>query len=193
MLSVIGLSAAPLLSSAGVAVADTWSHADATGDVLDLALFDGDVTGTTPAPDRAEGDIQAVVVKHTRRDVRVRTAMRALPAARGWVTVGHVVTPRGRYEARAIWLVKGGRVLVLVRKPGRKETVRRCDGLRGVYDRSAATVAMRIPRSCLGNPRWVRVNVSVYDWNGDSSTLADDGMDATGWEQQVLSPKVRRG
>ncbi|WP_408895993.1 hypothetical protein ACJ5H2_13870 [Nocardioides sp. R1-1] len=189
----LGLTATLLVGSGGVAAAQTWTHTDATGDVLDLTLSDHDVVGAAPAPDRAEGDVHTVVVKHTRGKVKVRTAMRALPAARGWVTVGHIVTPHGRYEARAIFLVEGGRSLFLVRKPGRKESLARCSGLRGVFDRTGGTVSLRVPRSCLGNPRWVRVNVSVYDWNGDFSTYADDAMDPAGWEQQVLSPKLRRG
>lgn len=193
MLSILGLAVALLLGSAGLASADSWSHTDATGDVLDLALADHDVTGTSAVPDRAEGDIHTVAVKHARSQVRIRTLMRALPVGRGWVTVGHIVTPRARYEVRGVFLSEGGRALVLVRKPGRKETATRCAGLRGVFDRSSGLVGMRVPRSCLGNPRWVRVNVSVYDWNGDASTYADDGMDPVGWEQQVLSPKLRRG
>lgn len=186
-------TSALVAGSAGAAGAGTWSHTDATGDVLAVDPVQNDAT-TTPAPDRATGDIRKVVIKHTARKVVVRVGMRAWLTGRGWAVVGHIVTPRTRYEVRGIRPSdKGRKFVVLVHKPGPREKSLRCRGLAATENAAGGVLTFTVPRSCLGAPKWVRVNASTYDWDGPERTFADDGMDDVGWIKQVLSPKIRRG
>jgi hypothetical protein len=188
------LTAAALVAGpAGIAEAATWSHTDATGDVVDLQFPDRDSAPVeTPAPDRAVGDITKVRASHTARRVVLRIAMRQSLAPDGWAIVGTVRTERRTYavrfvrdsRTRAYWVSKN---------PDSTDYTVPCRGLSKKIDSGAGTVQFSVPRSCLGNPRWVRVNMSVYDYDGPLRTYVDDGLDNGGWERVPLSPRIRRG
>jgi hypothetical protein len=64
-------------------------------------------------------------------------------------------------------------------------------------DYTAHTVVVKVPRSCLGKPRWVRVGMAGFTGNGtgDSSLVYVDDALTNGTIAQrgpQYSPKVRR-
>lgn len=193
LLAAAATSGLLVAGTAGGATAGTWSHTDPAGDVLALDFPDPHSAPVeTPQPDRTTGDITRVRVQHSARKVVLVLAMRQALAPDGWGIVGTVKTERRTYAVR--WIRDSRtRKLWLVKNPDGNDVVVACRGLAKKVDNRAGTVRFSVPRSCLGNPRWVRANLSVYDYDGPTRTYADDGLDAGGWERVPLSPKVRRG
>jgi hypothetical protein len=86
---------------------------------------------------------------------------------------------------------------VELRKEGRERAIR-CSGLKWEIDRERATVAVSIPRWCIGRPRWVRVGIGVVTMptsdGADSGTIyADDALRHGIGEDVRRSPRVYRG
>lgn len=123
----------------------------------------GDVWRLLPRPATREDapiDVRRAVVAHGPDDVRVRLELVDLRATgRQLYDVG-LTTARGRGYV-VLTSEPGdrrGRLLGLVDAKGAKVT---CAGLAYDLDYAADTVALQVPRSCLGDPEWVSVRVLV--------------------------------
>ena len=69
-----------------------------------------------------------------------------------------------------------------------------CKAKRKTYSASRDLIKMSVPRSCLGNPRWVKVAVVSLGIQ-ESGTLADDAL-RTGLKSSgklTFGPKLNRG
>jgi hypothetical protein len=64
-------------------------------------------------------------------------------------------------------------------------------GVRHTIDYLANTVVIKVPRSCLGKPRWVQVSDEAIS-RTDSLIYVDQG-GAGSTEELVYGPRIRRG
>lgn len=165
MRSTLIAAAAAFCLTAGVApsaYADTLVREDAPRDVVRLELSGGGEPQIERAPRKFDPDVRRVAVDHRDRFLLVRVKYAGLDR-RVWR--GENVTVR----------TSGGRVLMamaFVIEKGRwqgftsledvdLENTPDCRALRHHFDYGANVGTWSIPRSCLGNPRWVRVGVSA--------------------------------
>ncbi|KRF16174.1 hypothetical protein ASH02_06150 [Nocardioides sp. Soil796] len=139
-------------------------HRDARGDVIRVDYSDESGKDTqTPTPNTTAGDITATVVDHRRDNV--------------FVTVRYVdLRPRDEMQGHFISLITNERIrrdiTVFVfassslqgdveMTTGASKVVK-CSGLRTAIDYRANTLRLRVPRSCLSNPRWVRAGIGTF-------------------------------
>lgn len=159
---LVTLTALPLLAAAAVtaappATADTHATetvlADGTGDVW--AMPTGSDT-TSAAPDHRDGDIVRALVAHRHGAVVVRLTFAAVGGGRQRDEL-EIRTPDGRYFANVT--VNPGRpgTHQLWNRQGNRQP---CGGM--THEATGTTVGVRIPRSCLGDPRWVTVAETTF-------------------------------
>lgn len=149
----------------GVAVADSRRLHDGPGDVwLDRS---SSAEASTPAPSHRRGDILRTSVRHGARQVVVRTRFAALDRqGRRLLVLTRLRTDAG--VVRSFVLVAGAREAngwrgVVTRRDARTEY--RC-GVRHRIDYAADVAVVRIPRRCLGGPRWVQMTMGVVSFEG---------------------------
>jgi hypothetical protein len=180
--------AVPLLPTA--AHADRYTYADPAADVVSFPVSDGDSPTTTPAPDRAQGDVVASIVVHRRRNVLMRMQYRELDA--GGVAAAHLFAIRTPTMTRLVTVFAGPGIWagkpVMENSHGKKV---RCHITRKL-DYAANTATVIVPRSCLGNPRWVRGGMAGLTFDAADIAFADDaranGFVGTG----TYGPRVHR-
>lgn len=196
MISRLRLVAAATLTLAvlplgATASAETWTRADARGDVEHLTA-DFDDPEITPAPEDAHTDITRVTVRHRTGRLVVDTRFRDLRGGPFFLNV----------EMRTSWGEAG---LLVMRQPGARlfqvaaETadgggITRCSGKRVEIDRDRDRIRLDVPRSCLGAPTWVRARVDMM--TGDLTSGEDVGIDELPDSERRgvrFSPKVRVG
>jgi len=170
----------------------------------DLTDEDEDDEQCTHARDRSykEGDITRVAIRHTNHRVIIRTNYRELTRSQGFrVLVGQIRT--NEHVARDVVLIydrdfapKGE--VVLTRHNG---DVVSC-GLGKTLDFTANVIEVRVPRTCLSRPRWVRVGVGHISMKftetrtgGQIVTGIDDALRTSTTDDSDLtwSPRIRRG
>lgn len=179
--------------------AATWSYNDRSSDVA-VETCDETTEECTPkaTTTTAQGDIVRSVVEHRSRKVVLRTKYRDL--ARGdWNSLywGRVETNEGLKRQVGIFIDPDGtRTTRLFRPNG--NPVRCSVGTTVSY--ADNVIELRIPRSCLSGPRWVRAGQSFWriaEGTGDAANTTvwwgDDGQSASPNDTPVLSPRVRRG
>lgn len=174
----------PLVPSA--AHADSYTQVDAVGDVQSSPLS-GDVT-FTPVPDRTEGDVAYTKVGHRARVIRVKIAFRDLTHAGPNGQFIRIKSNRLNREVDLLAYPGAWRGKATTSKFSGKKV--RCN-VRHTIDYVAHKVVVNVPRSCLGNPRWVRVAIgsATYD---DTMFYADDARAKSLPDYWVYSPKIRR-
>lgn len=150
---------------------------------------------TDRAPQAKEGDIKRVTTNHQRSRLTVTTKYVARPDQ--FVGLRIAVPRRKFYVSLGFFNFPGmppGEAIQLTEE-GVEEPVT-CPGLRHVtMPDHAQAVRVRIPRSCLGDPRWVRVgSYAASDENGVS--YADESRRVGGADEQYkirVGPKVKPG
>ena len=185
--AVVAATVAAAVLAPTAAEARSWSHVDATGDVF-TAPYNS--TSFTPAPDRVVGDVVASSIRHKRRTVVMQLQYRDLEL--GSEINAHVFVVRTPTMRRIVTLVAAssfpnGRVRVT--KPNKKKVTCRVPH-RIDYTLNTATVV--VPRSCLGNPRWVKVGMGGASFTGFQSTDTmwfDDALSSG--TSGLFSPAVR--
>ena len=170
------------------AQAKSWSHDDTTGDVFS-APYNSE--SFTPAPDRVVGDVTGSTIRHKRHTIVMQLQYRDLEV--GSEFDGHVFAVQTPTMRRVVTLVAAsafpnGRVRVT--KPNNKAVTCRVPHK---IDYTLNTATVVVPRSCLGNPRWVRVSMAGAEFTGfrASDTMwVDDALSSgtTG----TFSPRIRR-
>jgi hypothetical protein len=181
---LVGAVAAVALAPSA-AQANTYSSTDQPNDVVVVTMPGGT---TSPAPDRAEGDIVASKVRHMSRAVVMTMRYRELTAGQQAV---HWYGIRTGHMKRVVLLVAdaahpAGRARLF--KPSGK--VVRCHVGRGI-DYTANTATVRVPRSCLDGPRRVKVAMQYAAPISKTQAYVDDARSNGGF-LPVFGPWVRR-
>lgn len=184
--SVVVAAVAAVVLVPSAAHADSYKQVDAVGDVQSSPMS-GSVA-FTPTPDRVTGDVTYTKITHRARVIKVKIAFRDLDRAGPNAQFMRFKSNRLNREVGLLaypgtWRGKAAMSTFSDKKVS-------CN-LRHDIDYVANTVVVNVPRSCLGNPRWVRVAIgsATYD---ETTIYADDARSATLPDYWVHGPKVRR-
>ncbi len=137
---------------------------DPVGDVWTIG--EGEDDEWTLAEDLPTADVVGAVVRHRPGRVVVRMDFADLRRVEPGYYSAAITTPdtfRGAFVSAVPGSWSGDHDLV----NGRFGAVR-CPGFRHSVDYAADRVSMSVPRTCLGRPRWVRVEMTNYAFRGDS-------------------------
>lgn len=180
LLAVLTLVAAlvtPMASANGApGKPHTATTTDATGDVRFVTFRDGDtITGRGTAPRRTQGDVRTVRVEHTGSVVRV--SLRYVELTRTGTDHQHVAqikTPK-REVVVAVAAKPGswnGTASIFTSTGSRMKCA-----LTWKLDYQANTALIVVPRTCLGNPTWIRAGAGMSNTAGQTR-YGDDGLTA---------------
>jgi hypothetical protein len=166
----LALAAAGTLATTAdraVAVEDLPSRVilqDGTGDVWTISGDSEEFTKTT----FASADVTRAVVRHGHSAVRIRMRFADLRRVGYQAYDATVFTPRRGDYLVTVGSGPGARRGTHQWKAGES----RCRGLTHTIDYDSNLVTMRIPRSCLGRPRWVKVRLENFTSIGDDESSA---------------------
>ncbi|WP_374456673.1 hypothetical protein [Nocardioides sp.] len=184
--TVAALAACLIGLSAGAASADRWWGADREGDVAQSSYSpEPPPCGTFEqhtTPQDASTDIVGLSVRHEGDTVEMRAHLRNLTGwGDRWVNF-EIQTDRRPYSVhltrnpsthpRDPWLMDASDVPSPPDECGTYSTINigvPCEGLTASVSSREDYVAVVIPRSCLGSPRWVEVGLQSYRTVGDRS------------------------
>lgn len=190
---VAAATAVVLVPSA--AHADSSGHRDAAGDVRSVAYdaTTGKAIGSpsTAEPATALGDLAKIKVSHGRSSLEFVLRYRELVKA-GFRHVHEVVivTPDSARYVDVVAGPGGWKGKAQMSKPSGKKVS--CSVGRRI-DYGDNTVTIKVPRSCVGNPKVVRIGaVGLIGY--DTKIYYDDAYGVGGeyTDPFVLSPKIRR-
>lgn len=192
MTSRVNQGASALLAAVALTVgttaaasAATWSHADATKDVE--TSTDHGQTSTTDA-ENADTDITQVRAANNTGTVVVRFRTRAALPHR-FVAEIEIKTASQDFTVDRVHVGSSAGVYL---SNGMDDI--HCADLTFAVDRSTRWVRVSVPRTCIGNPGWVRVGAFALTMNSDDSReWADDGLNTGIGSSRVLSPRIPRG
>lgn len=183
-----------LVLTGSAAHAEVWRHHDARQDVVSVVYDDDGAAVTTIDPDNETADITRIVAHHAARRVLVDVFLRDLSLDRYTNVDVRLQTPRGNYLA----LVTQGRydrgsVMLM-----RGDDFVSCSRTAAFYRPRLDKVRVQVPRSCIEDPRWVRVAATFtsFDVPEDGApqepTFHDDAL-ATGEDSSsgVWSKRLR--
>jgi len=193
--ALLACAAATLPLMPVTAEANSYTHTDATGDML---AFAGESETGTPAPDQANMDIATSTVKHKARVVIMQMTYRDLAAVSQDAMAGHYFAIKTPTMRRVVVLFTGS-----VFGNGGKAKLTKPDGktvackVRHTIDYTAHTIVVKVPRSCLGKPRWVKVGMAGFTSHGEgdsSIAYVDDALTngTIGARGPSYTPKIRR-
>jgi hypothetical protein len=137
---------------------------DPAGDVW--AIGEGENAEWVSAGDVPTADVVRAVVRHGRHNVLVRMTFTNLRRVEPQYYAAMIITPR---RLRAVFVSAGPR-----RWGGRHQIVNgnfgnvKCPRLSHRIDYDTEQVTMSIPRGCLGQPTWVRVDMSNVMFRGQT-------------------------
>lgn len=177
--AVIGSLAAVALAAAP-AQAQQSSTRDAARDVT---VFRGE-GGTTTRAVIKNGDIRRTTIAHKAGKVTLRVSFRDLAKkGNGLLQYTDIRTPTSRYD------------LSVFAGPGNWAGAHpsSCAGAAHKINYRTNVFTYAIPRSCLGDPRWVRVGFATATYEGDNQRVDDarrKGIDDNGI---ALTPRLTRG
>lgn len=187
---------------AGPAQADRWTYDDAAGDVTTEVMTENSIT-RTPVPEQANGDIVQVVAAHKARKVTI--ALRTRVPLTGPFTIAAGIRAPGKQLLLMSMKMPGFGGTELLdfstmdfstmdfANPGAGP--KSCRGLKRTIGADRTTVRFSIPRSCLGNPRWFRFDLTLTTSALFTDVSYDDdglrtGMTLMGSSKK--SPKIKR-
>lgn len=181
---VLAATAAAVLVPA-TAQAKTYTSTDAANDVVVVTMPGGT---TAPAADRTEGDIVGSQVRHKARAVVLTMHFQELTAGQ---TALHWYGIKTGKMTRIVLMQSdaahpGGQARLF--KPNGKTV--RCH-IGHAVDYTANTATVKVPRSCLGEPKWVKVAMQEASSLADNQAYVDDSH-STGGFLPVYGPRVRR-
>jgi hypothetical protein len=197
-LGVLSVVLAVVLTTGSGAFAASKTVRDTTGDTYSVA-------GDTPVrASSAIGDIVSVRTTHRARTVVVVVRARDQAGAANVAGVQIRTANRGR-DYNLVGMAGGGMKMVDLSRGANGKSLT-CRGLRMAFKVAQNTVRAEIPRSCLGNPRWVRTGVMLMSSDTGFASDEDSGfLDVAGldvvtpsmWNDDdaplPFGPKVRRG
>lgn len=182
---VLGTTVAAAVLAPTAAQAKTYTSTDTANDVVAVTMPAGT---TTPAADRTEGDIVSSRVRHGSRVVALTMRFQELTAGQ---TALHWYGIRTGKMTRVVIMESdaghlNGRARMF--KPNGKPVTCR---IGHAVDYTANTATVRVPRSCLGKPKWVRVAMQEASPLGDQQAYVDDSRSNGGF-LPVFGPRVFR-
>lgn len=189
LLSVLLSGGSVLL--AAPAQADRWTYDDAVGDVTQLVETDTSLS-VQSVPEQANGDIVQVAVDHRRSkvviDIRTRTRIT------GAFIAGVELRTRGHHFA-LMWMRAPGANSAELMDFNSKDLTVRCGDLKRRFVAGRTGIRLSVPRTCLDDPRWVRVGATLSTFGlVTGQSMDDDGL-RTGTTLSGASgksPKIRR-
>ena len=196
-LGVLSVLLAVVLATGSGAYAASKTVSDTTGDTYSVA-------GDTPV--RASSPIGDIVsVRTTHRAKTVVVVVRARDLASTNVAGVQIRTAKGGRDYYLVGMAGGGMKMVDLSRGANGRSLT-CHGLRMAFKVAQHAVRAEIPRSCLGDPRWVRTGAMLMSSDTDLASDDDTGfVDVAGldvltptmWDDDnaslPLGPKVRRG
>lgn len=180
------------LASPAAAHADSRTLVDARGDVW--AMDTPEEGQNTRVPERRQGDIIRTVFAHNNQQVVIRTKFAQLDRA-GQLSIMAIKLRTNTGMVRWISLFAG---------PGRdtnrwRGIVTRGDGApmkcaTHRIDYAAAVAEVRIPRSCLGDPRWVQGSLAAGNFARNGTFFGDNPRnDGPSVHLPRYTPRIRKG
>lgn len=187
LVATLGLAAGLVVSSAGLASAQRWTHADSAHDVV---TYDQDTDEPVTVPERTAGDVVLTTISHTRSKVVIRIRMRAVPRG-DWMAMAEVRTPRASYYLQQLTFGEGRRFSISKVSGDRRDSGRvRCAAKSSRIDRTA--LVLSVPRSCLGNPRWIRASATTITFQ-TAADIDEEEQVMTAYTDEALSPGYAYG
>ena len=186
----------PLLSVPGAAAEQT-TASDPAGDVVrvrDDAGPNGNDTVARLRPERARGDLRRLHANHAHERVVMRLRYRDLNALG---TVGNYYefrTGRARFSLWIDWTRKHPDPVFGDFNDDTHNIVVDCPGLTAENRPAEDRFRLDVPRSCLNNPKWVRVGAETWTGSGYVDDALRRGRSVIGWQEgPVLGPRLARG
>ncbi len=176
------------LTAVGPAHAESFRGSDPSRDVQRLTRA-GDGDDYTAAPTRANPDITRAKVRHGRTRVVIVVSFDDIfvpPGPKGVFSVFGNLRSDTRGASWSLWATqkrRQGRVTIW-------RNGKRCDGRSRIsYTRDRARVVL--PRTCLGDPSWVRVSITA--WSQDNTFVWEDNAFQASFLRDRYTPKLRVG
>jgi hypothetical protein len=190
-LTTLALAAGLTVAAAGPAAAQNLTHVDQRGDVRS---FDMQTEEEAPAPTMKNGDIVRTVLQHRQHRIAVRIKFADLTRA-GFRGDGiRIVTNDGvRREVTAFAFPGMWRGEAEMTRPNGQSV--ECD-VKVSMDYDKNVVAMSFPRTCVKDPRWVRIGVMSFWMNMKTEKAFVDDAQRDGRFNEngpKLSPRLKRG
>jgi hypothetical protein len=186
VLLVALVGAALLLALLPAAEADRLRRSDARGDV-GVADDGGD---PVPAPRRRDPDVRRASLAHHNHAMVLRLRFRdILPEKRRWLGA-FIETPGDEsYSVTVRWRRSGTFTVSIEHSPD----VVWCPLLAAAVDTDRDVVRLRIPRRCLGSPRWMRVGILIERPVRDGLWASDDPLRDGTTGTSAMSRRLFRG
>ena len=204
------LVATALGTAAGPASAERWWGRDKAGDVRQLTIsLDPPPCGSvdvTPAPQDTSTDLVGLSVVHDGDSVVLRAHLRGYRAPGTDRGLEFDLATEGRdYQVSvSTWGRQGPPVVELATAPTEpqpagcnsyvtSQTSVPCDGMRLSFRPARGVVDVTVPRTCVGDPRWVRAGAHSERLLGDRGRIDVWGRTDVGTilDAPPLSPRVR--
>ena len=184
--AVLAATVAAAVLAPTAAQANTYNSTDGTGDVVVVTLPGG---ATTPAADRSEGDIVSSQVKHKARAVILTMHLQQLTA--GQTALHWFGIKTGKMTRVVLFQTDATHPAgqaALFKLPAKRVA---CHVGHSV-DYATHTVSVKVPRSCLGKPKWVRVAMQEASPTGTSGQVYVDDARNSGGFLPTYGPRVYR-
>ena len=207
---VIAALAVITVLAPAAAHAERWAGGDPRGDVEGWHFDpEPEPCGTDTqidATQNANSDITRLVARHTRTAVQLRVRFRDLDPALEQATMIHIATTarRGWFLVIDRFQGRSGKFRVvsfLAKEPNYPDpedlgdecgtsgsSARAPCRTRPEVDLDANVVRASVARSCLGNPRWVRVGVDAFGWTDSPDGTSVSYSDEWGTRDEADSP-----
>jgi hypothetical protein len=189
-LTTLAVAAGLTLAAAGPAAAQNLTHLDQRGDVRS---FDMQTEEEALAPKMKNGDIVRTVLQHRQHRIAVRIKFVDLTRAGFRGDVIRVVTNAGvRREVSTMAGPGMWRGEAEMMRPNGQSV--ECDIKLGMdYDKNVVTLSF--PRTCVKDPRWVRIGVASFwlQMKTEKAYVDDAQRDGKFNENIKLSPRLKRG
>ena len=199
-LTTMACAAAMFTASVSPASAAIWRHNDAVGDVQsETYSYDEETgeeyeSGLVAAPENTDTDVSRIRVSHRTHRVVLKTTLRDLNDASGFVEYDVRTGARRYLVMQRLGRDRSWPAFHLSRMNGSGD---RCAGVKRSVDRVNDRATVSIPARCLGRPDWVRVGAGAVklDMTDDFAftVLVDDAMQgAAALDKLAMSPRVHR-
>lgn len=190
-ISTLAVAAGLALGTVGTAAAAELTVKDARGDV---SKFDMTTESTTPAPGVKNGDVLRTVFRHN--DGRISVRMKFTDLARqGQVLAAGMRVVTNENVKRDVTIMAGPnmwRGQAMMSRPNGNPVV--CNIQHKIaYDTNVVTLSF--PRSCVSDPRWVRLGAASMWMTASNDMYGDDAQISGSLNENnlKLSGRIRRG
>ncbi len=172
------------------AYADRDVESDPARDLVRFTRNDSQV----PAAGTRDMDVRRTVVNHTKRRVIITLRIADLKASASHYSLSSIRTDELTYGVEYYRLFGADAPSTFFLTTEAHERVR-CVNRSKRFNAARDTLALRIPRRCLGNPRWVRVGSGWYTIGNRDRIFGDDPRQVGGLPGDQgfnYSPRLRR-